>query len=135
MTVGWGGSTLLTTGVEGSSVLQLETSTQRMKKIGTNLRGEKISMGEMTLVNIGYSPIWIVEGEGKDVFSFHFSLQWIKKSGQFYQLAPVEDKVPGDGLAGAAQAIIGTLYTHIEHNDTIVHLARLDHHPVTQVYC
>jgi len=52
-----------TAGVDGGTVLQLETSPLRMKKIETNFRGDKISMGEMILGNIGYSPIWIVDNE------------------------------------------------------------------------
>jgi hypothetical protein len=59
----------------------------------------------------------------------------IQASGQFHQLAPVENKVPGDGLAGTAQAIIGTLYAHIQRNSAILYFSGLDHHSVTQGYC
>jgi hypothetical protein len=55
VTAVWGGSTLPTAGVDSGNVLQLETSPLRMKKIGTNFRDDKISMGEMILGSIGYS--------------------------------------------------------------------------------
>jgi hypothetical protein len=52
----WGGSTLPTAGVEGGTMLQLETSPLRRKKIRTNFRGDTIRMGEMILGSIGHSP-------------------------------------------------------------------------------
>ena len=49
--------------IEGGAMLQLETSPPRMKIIGNNFRGDKISMGEMILGNIDHSSIWIVGNE------------------------------------------------------------------------
>ena len=59
----WGGSTLPMVGVDGDAVLQLETSPLRMKKIGTNIRVDRISVGEMILGSIGYSLVWIIDEE------------------------------------------------------------------------
>jgi len=63
VTAVWGGSILPTVGVESGTMLQLETSPLSMKEIRTNFRGDKISMGEMVLGNIGHSSIWIVDNE------------------------------------------------------------------------
>ena len=49
--------TSATAEVEGGATLQLETTPLRMKRIGTNFRGDTISMGEMSLDSIGYSLI------------------------------------------------------------------------------
>jgi hypothetical protein len=46
-----------TAGVDGVTVLQLETSPQRMKRIRTNFLVDKISVVEMILGSIGYSLI------------------------------------------------------------------------------
>ena len=62
-TCGVGVKASATAEIEGGAMLQLATSPLRMKIIGNNFRGDKISMGEMILGNIGYSSIWIVDNE------------------------------------------------------------------------
>ena len=68
-----GGSTLPTAGVDGGTVLQLETSPQRMNKIETNFRVDKISVGEMILGSIGYSLIWIVDEDESPQVGFPYA--------------------------------------------------------------
>jgi len=74
-----------TLGVDSGTMPQLETSPLRMKIIGTNFRGDKISMGEMILGSIGYSPIWIIDEEKAPLVGFLMSRRLIQIS--FLQIA------------------------------------------------
>jgi hypothetical protein len=60
----------LALGVRDGTGPPLATSPLSMTIIGTNFRGDKISMGEKVLDRMGYSPFWVVDEEKARLAAF-----------------------------------------------------------------